>query len=268
MSLKIDKKTLEGLYRKYNRREFVHPDPLEFLYNYEDDRDREVVGLIASTLAYGRVRQILKSVSSVLDRMGTSPYKYLMNSKEIELNKTFCDFKHRFTVGCDMSSLLAGIKGALKHYGSLNKCFIAGLKNEDATIIPALGNFVRVLSKEAGTELKLLTPPEKKSACKRLNLYLRWMVRKDDVDPGSWHGVPASKLVVPLDTHMHQIGLALGLTKRKQANLTTALEISSAFAKISPEDPIRYDFALTRFGIWRGAVIPAEAGILRPFRHL
>jgi uncharacterized protein (TIGR02757 family) len=96
---------------------------------------------------------------------------------------------------------------------------------------------------------RLLADPRDKSACKRLNLYLRWMVRRDDVDPGGWEGVRPAQLVVPLDVHMHRIGRALGLTQRQQADCRTALEVTEAFRKISPEDPVKYDFALTRLGI-------------------
>ncbi len=95
----------------------------------------------------------------------------------------------------------------------------------------------------------LLPSPGKGSACKRLNLFLRWMVRSDDVDPGGWSGVDAGKLIVPLDTHMHRMGLEVGLTRRKQADMQAALEVTRAFRTIAPEDPVRYDFALTRLGI-------------------
>jgi len=94
--------------------------------------------------------------------------------------------------------------------------------------------------------------PEKGSACKRMNLFLRWMVRKDRVDPGGWADVPVSKLIVPLDTHMHKISLQLGFTSKKQANLQAALEITNGFKKLVPEDPVKYDFSLTRFGIREG----------------
>ncbi|MFW6062129.1 MAG: DUF2400 family protein [Planctomycetota bacterium] len=91
--------------------------------------------------------------------------------------------------------------------------------------------------------------PSRGSACKRLLLWLRWMVRRDAVDPGDWRGVPASKLVIPLDVHMHRITRLLGFTRRKQANLATAMEVTAGFARLCPADPVRYDFALTRFGI-------------------
>jgi len=95
----------------------------------------------------------------------------------------------------------------------------------------------------------LLPLPRLGSACKRLNLFLRWMIRKDDVDPGGWENIPLSKLIIPLDTHMHKIGILTGLTSRKQANMRTAFEITDGFKKLVPEDPVKYDFSLTRIGI-------------------
>ncbi len=247
MSNIVNKETLEKIYGKYNRRKYVHPDPLEFLYDYENVRDREIAALIASSLAYGRVRQILKSVSIVLKRMAPSPSVYLKKSGKLEIQKTFADFKHRFTTGGDVACLLVGMKSAIERHGSLEKCFLSGLKKEDQTVLEALSSFEKSLSCRAS--LNLIPSAEKKSACKRLNLFLRWMVRKDAVDPGGWTKVPKSKLIIPLDTHMHRIARELGLTKRKQANLKTAIEVTNAFAAFAPDDPVRYDFVLTRFGI-------------------
>lgn len=249
-SFKATKYGLEELYNRYNRREFVHPDPLEFLYNYDDPKDIEIAGLIASSLAYGRVAQILKSVDIVLSPMGKSPRKFITEASAKNIIDTYKRFKHRFTTDKDMTALLLGIKGCVKKHGSLNDCFLSGFKETDSNIIPALESFVVSLCKSSGNDnLQLLPPPGKGSACKRLNLYLRWMIRNDEVDPGCWKRIPASRLIVPLDTHMQKIGIGLGFTKRNQANMKTALEISSAFAALSPEDPVKYDFALTRFGI-------------------
>jgi uncharacterized protein (TIGR02757 family) len=243
------KKQLGELYQRCNRREFVHPDPLEFLYRYSDIRDREIVGLVASSLAYGNVRQILKSVQTVLDRMHR-PYEYLLATSQTELVGEFRDFKHRFTTGLELATMLWGVKRVLKHYGSLNACFSAGLESRHENVIPALSNFVKELSKVFDERPRSLLPsPDLGSACKRLHLFLRWMVRTDDVDPGGWDDVPRSRLLVPVDIHMHRIALALGFTGRKQANLRTALEITAAFRTIQPEDPVRYDFCLTRLGI-------------------
>ncbi len=248
--VKLNKKRLEKLYAQYNRREFVHPDPLEFLYNYKELQDREIVGLIASSLAYGRVQQILKSVAIVLDRIGGSPYKFVTESSDKKIHDTFEHFKHRFHTCSDVSELFIGMKRVIDKYGSLNKCFRNELKPTDITIHSALNSFVKELSCEGSC--CMLSLPEKGSACKRLNLYLRWMVRSDDVDPGGWEGVPASKLIFPLDTHIYKISRAIGVTDRKQANMKTALEITNAFAEISPDDPVKYDFSLSRFGIHPG----------------
>lgn len=248
--MKIDRKILEKLYDRYNRRDLIHPDPLEFLYNYKDKRDIEIVGLVASSLAYGRVAQILKSVAAALKPMGDSPYGFLMNSDQKRLSKTYRGFKHRFTTDRDLVNLLTGIKNTLNNFDSLNDLFLTGYKKSDRSILPALSNFANVINRGAGIKESYLLPtPENGSACKRANLFLKWMIRKDDVDPGCWSKISASKLIVPLDTHMYKIGKAFGFTARKQANLKTAEEISSAFAKICPEDPTKYDFALTRFGI-------------------
>ncbi|MBI4775176.1 MAG: TIGR02757 family protein [Deltaproteobacteria bacterium] len=240
---------LDDLYLRYNRREFVHPDPLAFLYPYEDVRDREIVGLIASALAYGRVNQIMKSVGLVLERM-PSPHAFLRQASLRSLEKTFQGFKHRFTTGEELAALLFGVKRAVERHGSLSSCFRLGLHDEDDTVLEALAAFVDELSTLANRSLSFLLPsPTKGSACKRLHLYLRWMVRRDAVDPGGWKSVDPSKLVVPLDTHMYRIGLALGLTGCKQANIRAALEVTAGFRTIAPNDPVRYDFALTRLGI-------------------
>ncbi len=251
---RISKGKLEALYHRYNQREFVHPDPLQFLYHYEGLCDREVAAFVASSLAYGRVAQILKSVSSVLERMVPSPSTFLKHACLEAIRKTFAGFKHRFTTAEKFCAMLVAIKEILERHGSLGACFSAGLKDDDQTILPALCAFTRELIGKASGSLDHLVPsPVGGSACKRLNLFLRWMVRQDGVDPGGWENVPQSKLIVPVDTHMHRICLHLGLTRRKQANMATAVEITEGFKALAPDDPVRYDFSLTRLGIRRDA---------------
>jgi uncharacterized protein (TIGR02757 family) len=241
---------LENLYCHYNSFEHIHPDPLEFVYLYESKTDREIIGMIASALAYGRVRQILASVGSVLDIMGPSPSSFLQKNSPADLMEAFCSFKHRFTTGEMLANLLAGLAKLLDSYGSLETCFLTGFSPKDRNVLPGLGAFVRKVEFGCGKALPAFLPsPDGGSGCKRLNLFLRWMVRSDNVDPGTWQAVPASHLVVPLDTHMHRIAATLGLTSRKQADIRCAIEITEAFAAIRPDDPVRYDFALTRFGI-------------------
>ncbi|MBN1904269.1 MAG: TIGR02757 family protein [Deltaproteobacteria bacterium] len=244
------KQKLEELYSHYNKREFVHPDPLEFLYDYDDIRDREIVGIIASSLAYGRVAQILKSVSTILNIISPSPYNYLMETTEKRLRESFNGFKHRFTTGDDVSGMLRAIKKIIKTDGSLLNAFLSGYMESNENILPGLSRFVKRLTHESGGIKNSLIPiPDRGSACKRLNLFLRWMVRRDAVDPGGWDMISPSKLIIPLDTHMYNIGSGMKMTVRKQANMVTAIQITNAFKRIIPEDPVKYDFALTRLGI-------------------
>ncbi|MDR2176206.1 MAG: TIGR02757 family protein [Synergistaceae bacterium] len=263
---------LEGLYLVYNRRELVNPDPLAFLYEYDDPLDREIAGLVASCLAYGRVAQILKSVGKVLSPLGRRPHRFLLRGRLPE--GLFGDFRHRFTTGKQVRELLIRVSEVLRSHGSLE----AFMKQcaRDGDFLEALNLFSRELSpskesfpseeaplregrsaRGSAGGFSLLAAPENGSACKRLALYLKWMVRRDEVDPGGWTVFSPRDLLVPTDTHMHGIALRLGLTARKQADLKTALEITRAFARFCPEDPARYDFALTRFGI-RGALRTAE----------
>jgi len=246
--LEIELRTLlDKLYKRYNHPEFISPDPLEFVTPFKKVEDREIVGLIASSLAYGRVAQILKSVRIIIDVMKPSPLEFVLKVSGKELRELFRDFKHRFNTGNDISDLILGIKKIYEKYGSLENCFLSNLNPNDKNIIPAMTGFVDELTDKK--QSYLLPSPLKSSACKRLNLYLRWMVRKDNVDPGGWSKISASKLIIPLDTHMFKIGTILGFTNRRQANLKTAIEITEGFAKLIPEDPTRFDFALTRFGI-------------------
>jgi uncharacterized protein (TIGR02757 family) len=241
---------LDVLYQQYNRRELVYPDPLVFLYAYPDIRDREIAGLVASSLAYGRVAQIYKSLSWVLEKMGVSPYLFLKQSTRQSLNNALDGFSHRFATAENLANLMQAIKGVLDHYGSIYGCFLDGLTTESDTVLPALARFVAALTAGNSQGLGHLIPlPERGSACKRLNLFLRWMVRKDDVDPGGWDQVAASKLIIPLDVHMHRVGIRMGFTRRKQADMRTALEITRSFSRMIPDDPLRYDFTLCRMGM-------------------
>jgi uncharacterized protein (TIGR02757 family) len=241
---------LESLYRTWNRRRFVHPDPLETLYAYPDPGDQEIAGIVAAGLAYGRVTQILASIEKVLSALGPSPRRFLARTPTPAIVRRFAGFRHRFTSGAELAALLVAVKRAIADHRSLEQLFHAGGTGGDATVLPALSAFVAALRSLAPAPCpSLLSSPDDGSACKRLNLFLRWMIRRDAVDPGPWRGIPAAKLVVPLDTHLFRIGRALGLTMRRQADLRAALEITRGFARVAPRDPVRYDFALTRLGI-------------------
>lgn len=239
---------LEDLYIKLNKREFVHPDPLEFLYNYNDPLDREIVGFVASSLAYGRVNQILKSVSKVLDPMGKSPRLFIEKTSVSKLTEIYGNFKHRFSTGSELVELIEGMKATFSEHGSLNLLFAKTFKKSGINeAVLALTNSVKCRCSLPNHSM--VPSPDKDSACKRLWLFLRWMVRQDEVDPGGWTDVSPSLLVVPLDTHMFQLSKKLGLTDRNQANMKTAVEITESFKEINSLDPVKYDFCLTRLGI-------------------
>lgn len=248
---------LEGLYKKYNRRRFVHPDPLEFLYDFPDPGDREIVALIAACLAYGRVWQILKSITGCLEITGPAPRNFLLKSREDELEKAFGAFNYRFVRGPEMARFMIAIKRAMERHGGLEPLFCLGgkagsgknLSGPEGTITGLKGAVDELLRLAELSRSYLLPDPAKKSACKRLFLFLRWMVRNDRIDPGGWSVISPSDLVIPLDTHMFRIAADLSFTRRKQANLAAALEITRAFTRINPSDPVKYDFVLTRFGI-------------------
>lgn len=243
-------KALEDLYSRYNDRGFVEPDPLHFLFRYDDVRDREIVGLIASSLAFGNVVQIMNSVEKVLGVIGDSPRSYLSSSSRGKMLEEFEGFRHRWADREALINLLDGVKTTVRKFGSLEKCFASGYSDEDRDIVPALTSFVHEVIGQ-GDVNRLVPSPSRGSACKRLNLFLRWMIRSDGVDPGGWDMISSSKLVVPLDVHIHRFSMLLGFTRRKQADLITAREITESMKVFSPIDPVKYDFALTRLGIRR-----------------
>jgi len=258
----LDRRKLERLYLKYNDRRFITSDPVEFVHRYDNPRDRELVALIASSLAFGNVKQIKASVARALEILGAGPSDRVTASSPADMEFEFRGFRHRWITGRDVASLLAGAGGAIREYGSLGELFQAKLDRSDPDVGPAAGRFARTLFDMSGGYRQCLLPsPESGSACKRLNLFLRWMVRSDAVDPGGWSGVPPAMLIVPLDTHMHRIATRLGLTKRHAADLRAAREVTAAFGEISPEDPVKYDFALTRLGILRSETEEDRAGI-------
>ena len=183
MDPKINKKNLETIYEKYNKRALVNPDPLIFLYNYSDIKDREITALISASLAYGRVKQILKSVEIVLNTLGKNPHKHLTTISENSIKKSLKDFKHRFTTDKEIIGLLLGIKRIILEHGSLQDLFYKNTNKNDENILNALSGFVSEI-KNAG-ELKknsLLSDPQMGSACKRLNLFLRWILNFSDLN--------------------------------------------------------------------------------------
>lgn len=249
------KETLESLYVRYNRRECIEPDPLAFVWRYDNPRDREVAGLIAALLAYGRVRQIHKSITAVLEALGPHPYEAVRGFGH-QTGRRLRPFRHRFNTGDDIVELLTIVGGWLRACGSIEAIFCEGMGADDATVPEGLRHFYarfwrdyrRRFRKEPAAGMKFLLSRAESSA-KRMHLFLRWMVRRDAVDPGVWRGVRPQQLLVPVDTHILRLTRILGFHDAKTATLKTVRQITAGFAAVSPEDPVKYDFALSRIGI-------------------
>ena len=251
------KRILDGLYRRYNRRDLIKPDPLQFVYRYSGREDKEIAAFLAAVLAYGRVQQIEKSLTNLLGRMGDCPSEFVQHFDKRRREK-LSDFKHRFTTGEDISDLLELLSRVLAENGGIENYFLLGYSETDENVLPALSKFCdRLLKTYAKTHNRrpprglkyLLAGPVNGSACKRLNLFLRWMVRNDGVDTGLWKRIDKAKLIVPVDVHMSRLCRILGLHNLKTVSLAMAVEITEAFKEIEPADPVKYDFALSRIGI-------------------
>ena len=242
---------------RYNRYELIRPDPLQFVYRYRAPADREIAGFLSAGLAYGRVEQIEKSLDNLFARMGDSPYEFVRDFDKTK-RRQLGNFKHRFTSGDDIADLLELLREVFRRHGSIEMFFLQGCSHGDRNLATPLLRFCdslyAIYVERHGSPVKpglayLLVSPAKGSACKRLNLFLRWMVRRDAVDPGVWKSVDRAKLIVPVDVHMARLCRILGLHDSATVSLATALKITDSFAKVEPADPVKYDFALSRIGI-------------------
>jgi uncharacterized protein (TIGR02757 family) len=253
------KKAFDSLYQDYHL-EYLDMDPLHLVRRYSDPEDREVAGFIAAALAIGRGDLIRKAVEDVLNRMGSSPARFAGQYDPIRRQDTFKGFKYRFYREPDIGLLVFWLKQIIQRTGSLRAFFLNGYDDTDSYIGPSLSRFVRtVLSLESvpfyrnlpskGTGIRhFLADPPDGSGCKRLNLFLRWMVRRDSLDLGLWPEISPSKLVIPLDTHIVRLGRNLGLTRRSAPGWSMALEITESLKALDPDDPVKYDFALCTVG--------------------
>lgn len=233
----------------------IEPDPLQLVLRHSDPHDQEVAGLLAAAFAYGRAATVVANLGVVLQRMQPSPHAYLMSFGRADAMRRFRGFSHRFQKTPELVGLLTVMAAAIRAHGSIGGLFRSGYDETDADIGPSLARFVEALlgfNRNAALDKPLrylLSSPADGSACKRMNLYLRWMVRPGAPDTGIWSFVDPAKLVIPLDTHIHRIAAFLGLTTRKTADWKTARGITDRLARFDRSDPVRYDFAICRLGI-------------------
>jgi uncharacterized protein (TIGR02757 family) len=238
---------------------------LEFVFRYTGTADREIIGLLSAGLALGRVSSILSTLEWVTARL-PEPRQMCLCMDRGDFYRLFDGFVYRFYTAEMLAELLYGIGGVLRRYGSLEKCFLAGRPAEEGVQSALVKLYGELYRDSSGDGRRILPDPGGMSACKRWHLYLRWMVRRDEVDPGCWQGVSARNLVVPLDTHMHRFGLLMGLTARRSGDLRTAIEVTKGLRVFDFSDPVRYDFSITRLGIHPDADLDELVHTIGPHR--
>jgi uncharacterized protein (TIGR02757 family) len=255
---KARKQYIEELFGKYHHPEFLSLDPLEYVHGLSGRENREIGGLVCSALAYGRVEQIRKGIKEIFRATGSDIYGFCREVSYENKKKAFRNFTHRFNTGRDVALLLECVSRGMSGYGSIEGMFVNTQNRMEKTIKEALDRFValmvttaRSIDDSAKPSFSFFFPaPGRGSTCKRLNMYLRWMVRdQDGIDLGIWKNVPASRLVMPVDTHIGTIALRLGLTRRKTVDWKMAEEITDSLRQIDCDDPVRFDFSLCKAGM-------------------
>ena len=250
---------LERLYHDYNR-EDAATDPVHLVRPFPDPADREVAGFCAAALAFGRVASVINSIQTLFRIMGPRPAEYVRGFDPSAPHPELRAMVHRWTRGVDLAALLWVLRQMLEQAGSIERFFAEGAGAGDVDVGPALDGFSRRalafdlrqvygrLPKRPGV-CYFFPRPSAGSACKRLNLYLRWMVRRDEVDLGVWHLVPPSRLIVPLDTHVIRLARCLRLTRYTSPGWKMAADITAALRRLDPQDPVRFDFSLCHVGM-------------------
>jgi uncharacterized protein (TIGR02757 family) len=251
---------LDALYEAYDREADGVADPVRFVRRFDAPDDREVVGFVAAGLAFGRVASVMQSVERVVSAMGPAPAAFVRRFDPAAHGAPFLPLVHRWTRGPDLVALLFVLHQMLDRSGSIEAFFLEGYDPAAADVGSALDSFsARAMQLDLRTAYGVVPPrpgvayffprPSRGSACKRLNLYLRWMVRRDRIDCGAWTHVSPSQLIVPLDVHVIRLGRCLGLTTLTSPGWRMASQITSALRRLDPDDPVRYDFALCHVGM-------------------
>lgn len=254
--LKVD---LDNLYAAFNSPDSA-VDPVHIVRRYAAPEDREIVAFIASALAFGRVASVMASIESVCRVLGSRPADFVRDFDPTRDGAALRSFVHRWTKGEDVVALLWVLRALIESHGSLERAFAAHNDVSEADVGPAIERFSSAaraidLRPAYGRRPRcpgvfyFLTRPSSGSACKRINLFLRWMSRRDGIDPGGWTAVPPRQLVVPLDTHTIRTGRCLRLTRRASPGWRMAVDITEALRRLDPDDPVRYDFALCHLGM-------------------
>lgn len=241
----LNKHFFEKIYEKYTKKKYLFTDPIIFPTMFRNKTDIEISSLISSSLAYGNVKQIISTLQKIFNTL-KNPTQYIKNSSNKKILKEFKKLKHRFTDGIEIAELLIKLKDIYKNNKDFESLFLKFYIKGNPIHLSYTPFIINIF----GNKFKTLIPdPQKNSAMKRFNMFLRWMVRKDEIDFGIWENILKSDLIYPLDTHIHKFAIKNNITKRKDNSIKTALEITYFFKNINKDDPVKYDFALSRIGI-------------------
>lgn len=252
------KQRLDEQYAQFNNDAVT--DPIQIVRRYRRPEDQEIVGFCASALAFGRVQSVINSIEGLVGVMGDSPAAYVRGFEPARDRRSLDHLVHRWTKGIDLAALVWILRQMLDSHRTVEKFFVDGADPQAQTVEAALDAFSRRACaldqrKVYGRTVRkpgvayFFARPSSGGACKRLNLFLRWMVRHDGVDLGVWTRVRASQLIVPLDTHVIRLGRCLGLTRYSSPGWKMAADITASLRMFDPEDPVRYDFSLCHIGM-------------------
>jgi uncharacterized protein (TIGR02757 family) len=261
---------LDTLYSEFNVGQSVS-DPVWMVHRYQRAEDREVVAFIAAALAFGRVQSVLNSIEGMLAVMGPSPAAFVRDFTPARDRDRFTHLVHRWTNGADFAALAWLLHQMIDRAGSIENFFSEGLAVDAIDVGEALQSFsTRALALDVAAVYGRKKPkpgvayffsrPSSGGACKRLNLFLRWMVRADRVDLGVWKRVRPGQLIVPLDTHIIRVGRCLRLTRLKSPGWRMAADITASLRAIDPLDPIKFDFSICHLGMMNACGFGKKTG--------
>ena len=246
------KEFLEDKYDLYNRPKFIESDPIQIPHSFSSPEDIEISGFLAATIAWGQRKSIISNAQKLMDRMGNNPFEFVMSSNSSQLDR-IDGFVHRTFNSQDCTYFIKSLRNIYLNHQGL-KHFFEQSYAKNGEINTVLSEFRSLFFETSGSPHtgKHVSDVGKGSSGKRLNMYLRWLVRDDQrgVDFGLWKKIPASALYLPLDLHTGNVARKLGLLKRNQNDWKAVSEVTSALRKLDPSDPVKYDFALFGLGIF------------------
>ena len=247
------KELLEEKSGRYNSPEFIDTDPIQIPHLFTKKEDIEISGFLAATIAWGQRPTIIKNAMRIVEGMDHAPYDFIMNHEDSDLQR-FEKFVHRTFNYSDLIFFITSLKNIYKNHSGLEACFATS--PEDQNMKYAIKNFRDTFfaTEHMERSKKHVSDPFRNSACKRINMYLRWMVRPENtgVDFRIWKSISPALLSCPLDVHTGNVARKLGLLTRKQNDWKAVEELDSSLRKFDPEDPVKYDFALFGMGVFEG----------------